>query len=122
MSQGLAAAGRIGARYYMETSAKSGYGIDNLLAIIAEEIQRTRQLEPIASLARRFHEDARVINEERRNLRATGGILTPREKDYASRYVRIMDEPKSTVWKLQEEQIVDKAVNASRSSFFRKSS
>ncbi|KAK4450942.1 P-loop containing nucleoside triphosphate hydrolase protein [Podospora aff. communis PSN243] len=121
-AEGLAAAGRIGARYYMETSAKSGYGVDNLLVIIAEEIQRTRQLEPITNLARRFHEDARVINEERRNFRATGEILTPREKDYASRYVRIMDEPSSTVWKLQEEQVVDKAVNASRTSFFRKSS
>ena len=80
------------------------------------------QLEPVTSLAKRFHEDARVINEERRNLRATGEILTPREKDYASRYTRIMEEPSSTIWKLQADQIVDKVVNASRSSFFRKSS
>ncbi|KAK0622652.1 P-loop containing nucleoside triphosphate hydrolase protein [Immersiella caudata] len=121
-AEGLAAAGRAGAKYYIETSAKGRYGIDSLLVIIAEEIQMTAQLEPVTSLARRFHEDARVINEERRNLRATGEILTPREKEYASRYTRVVDKPSSTVWKLQADQIVDKVANASRSGFFRKSS
>lgn len=120
--QGLAAAGRIGAKYYIETSAKTGYGVGNLLSIIAEETLTTSQAEPVVSLARRFHEDARLINEERRNLRASGEILTSREKEYASKYVRILDEPNSTIWKLQEKQTVDKGTNGSRSSFFRKAS
>ncbi|KAK0639833.1 P-loop containing nucleoside triphosphate hydrolase protein [Cercophora newfieldiana] len=121
-AEGLAAAGRIGAKYYIETSAKTSYGIDNLLAIIADEVLKTSHAEPASSIARRFHEDARLINEERRNLRASGEILTPREKEYASKYVRVLDEPNSTVWRLQEHQIVDKGTNASRSSFFRKAS
>jgi hypothetical protein len=120
--QGLAAAGRINARYYIETSAKTSYGIENLLTIVTEEILRTSRQEPLVNVTKRYHEDARLINEERRNLRASGDILTPREKEYASKYVRILEEPNSTVWKLQEEPIINKGLNASRSSFFRKSS
>ena len=121
--QGLATAGRINARYYIETSARTSYGIENLLATMAEDILKTPRSKPLGNVARRFHEDARLINEERRNLRASGEILTPREWEYASKYVRLLDEPNSTVWKLREEQVVvDKGTNSSRSSFFRKSS
>lgn len=72
------------------------------------------------NVGKRFEEDAHLINEERRKLRASGEILTPREKEYASKYYRILDEPNSTVWKLYDEQSVEKVANASRSSFFRK--
>ena len=89
---------------------------------MAEEILKTPRSEPLVDAAQRFHEDARLINRERRNLRASGEILTPREWEYASKYVRLLDEPDSAVWKLREEQIVvDKGINSSRSSFFRKS-
>ena len=120
--QGLAIAGRINARYYIETSAKISYGIENVLTIMAEDILKTPRSEPPINVGKRFHEDARLINEERRNLRASGEILTPREWEYASKYVQVLDEPNSTVWKLREEQIVaNKGINSSRSSFFRKS-
>jgi GTPase SAR1 family protein len=103
-AEGLAAAGSINARYYVETSAKSSYGVSSLLALIAEEILKTPRSEPLVNVTRRLQEEAWLINEERRNLRASGEILTPREKHFASKYDQILDEPSTAVWKLREKQ------------------
>ena len=113
---------------YIETSAKSSHGVESILAVLAEEMSKTvtTQTETLIHVAERLREDARLIDEERRALRASGEILTPREKEYASRYVRVFDQPDSTVWKLrgdeEHETAVDKGLRASRSrSFFMRS-
>jgi len=110
---------------YIETSAKSSHGIESILAVLAEEMSKTAattRTETLAHVAEGLREDARLIDEERRTLRDSGEILTPREKEYASRYARVFDAPDSTVWKLRgggeeehETAVVDKGLRASRS-------
>ena len=105
----------------METSAKTKHGISTLFNVIAEEIFRDPRSEPLPRNSKQLKEDMRTVESE-----LWGGSrdsLAPTAKKYASRYSRLMEDPNSTVWRLNDDQRSSsslRVLSPSRSRFFRR--